>query len=214
MPPTNENFDSNIFINCPFDRDYFFLLRPLLFTITYLGFNPRIAIESSDSGEIRIDKICALIRSSRYSIHDLSRLRAAKRAEFYRLNMPFELGVDYGARRLGSSRLKKKRFLILEASAFDYKRALSDISGLDIKAHGNNPIKLVQAIRNWFVETVGATNLDGPTIIWYRFNDFAADFHAKRRAEGFSKDDLDMMPVPEYLDSVKTWLKHGLSMTR
>lgn len=190
MPPSNKSFERNVFINCPFDREYHSLLRPLLFSITYLGFNPRIALESSDSGETRIEKICTLIRTSKYSIHDLSRLKAEKKGEFYRLNMPFELGIDYGSRRLTSSRLQTKRFLILEARAYDYKRALSDISGVDIKAHGNDPIKMVQAVRNWFVDTVGLKKVEGPTVVWYRFTDFTADFDAKRRAEGFSRDDL------------------------
>ncbi len=53
MPPTNRNFHKNVFINCPFDSECYSLLRPLLFTIAYLGFNPRIAIETSDSGETR-----------------------------------------------------------------------------------------------------------------------------------------------------------------
>src|SRR2546423_1738443 len=214
MPPSNKSFEHNVFINCPFDREYYSLLRPLLFTITYLGFNPRIALESSDSGEMRIEKICALIKSSKYSIHDLSRLKAAKKGEFYRLNMPFELGVDYGARRLTSSRLKTKRFLILEAGSHDYKRALSDISGVDIKSHGNDPIKMVQAIRNWFVETVGLKRVEGPTVIWYRFNDFASDFNAQRSEEGFSKDDLNMMPIPEYIDFIRSWIDLGPSTVR
>ena len=55
------NFSNNVFINCPFDSDYISLLRPLLFTILYLGYNPRIASERSDSGEARFQKICELI---------------------------------------------------------------------------------------------------------------------------------------------------------
>jgi len=207
MPLPNKNFHNNVFINCPFDSEYDPLLRPLLFTIAYLGLNPRIALETSDSGETRIEKICELIKSSKYSIHDLSRLKATRKGEFYRLNMPFELGVDYGARRLSSSRLRTKRFLILEARAYDYQRALSDISGLDIKPHGNDPIKMVQTIRNWFVGTVGLRNIDGPRVIWYRFNDFASDFNAKRRAEGFSRDDLNMMPIPEYVRFIESWIR-------
>lgn len=209
IPPANKNFHNNVFINCPFDREYYSLLRPLLFTVAYLGFTPRIALETSDSGEMRIEKICELIRSSQYSIHDLSRLQAKRKGEFYRLNMPFELGVDYGARRLSSSRLSTKRFLILEARAYDYQRAFSDISGLDIEPHGNDPIRLVQSLRNWFVGTVGLRNVDGPTVIWYRFTDFASDFNAKRRAEGFSKDDLNMMPIPEYVRFIKSWIRSG-----
>src|SRR5215210_2568400 len=93
------NFAKNVFINCPFDPAYKSLLRPLLFTILYFGFNPKIASESSDSGEQRINKICELIESSRYSIHDLSRAKASKKNEFSRHNTPFELGIDYGSRK-------------------------------------------------------------------------------------------------------------------
>ena len=87
----DDEFERNVFINCPFDDEYYTsLLRPLLFTIIYLGFNPRIASERSDSGELRINKICELIQISKFSIHDLSRIKAKRRNEFYRLNMPFD----------------------------------------------------------------------------------------------------------------------------
>jgi hypothetical protein len=123
-----QEFEKNVFINCPFDSKYYSLLRPLLFTIAYLGFDARIAIESSDSAQTRIEKICELVRTSKYSVHDLSRLKATEKGEFYRLNMGFELGVDYGSRRYGAKRLRNKRFLILEEGPYDYRRALSDIS--------------------------------------------------------------------------------------
>jgi hypothetical protein len=182
----NRDFEKNVFINCPFDPEYHPLLRPLLFTIVYLGFNPKIARERSDSGEQRIDKICELIKESRYSIHDLSRLRSKKQGEFYRLNMPFELGIDYSCRRFASNHLKGKKCLILEKGAFDYIKALSDIAGVDIKSHDNDSAKLVQALRNWFVETVKLKNVPGPTAIWYKFNDFTSDFYTRRKKEGFS----------------------------
>jgi hypothetical protein len=58
-------FDDNVFINCPFDREYYGLLRPILFTVIYLGLQPRIALERSDSGEARIEKILELIQESK-----------------------------------------------------------------------------------------------------------------------------------------------------
>jgi hypothetical protein len=82
--PPDPDFEKNVFINCPFDPAYKSLLRPLLFTILYFDFNPKIASESSDSGEQRINRICELIESSRYSIHDLSRLKSTKKNEFAR----------------------------------------------------------------------------------------------------------------------------------
>src|ERR1700674_4726096 len=91
-------FDTDVFVNCPFDREYLPLLRPILFTIIDLGFSPRIALESLDSGRPRIEKIITLVESSKFAIHDLSRIQARQAGEYYRLNMPFELGLDVGCR--------------------------------------------------------------------------------------------------------------------
>jgi hypothetical protein len=102
-------FDNNVFVNCPFDASYCALVRPLLFTIIYLKLKPRIALERSDSGEPRIEKIFELIRESRYGIHDLSRIEASTVGEIFRLNMPFELGIDVGCRRFGRGRQRRRR---------------------------------------------------------------------------------------------------------
>lgn len=204
---TNDRFDQNVFINCPFDDEYYFLLRPLLFTIIYLSFNPRITSERSDSGELRINKICELIKQSKYSIHDLSRIRAKKKNEFYRLNMPFELGIEYGCRHFATDQLRDKKCLILETAKYDYMKGLSDLSGVDIKSHNNDPAEIVFAVRNWFYETVGLRNVDSSTKIWYNFNQFAWDFYKLRESEGFSKKDLDMMPPIEYMDFIEDWVK-------
>lgn len=204
----SDEYERSVFVNCPFDDEYYnSLLRPLLFTIIYLGFNPRIASESSDSGELRISKICELIGRSKYSIHDLSRLRARKRGEFYRLNMPFELGIEYGCRHFAIDHLKEKKCLILEKDKYEYMKALSDLSGVDIKSHNNDPPEVVVAIRTWFVETVGLRNVDGPTRIWYRFTEFTSEFYDRRKSEGFTDEDLNIMPIPEYIDFIKQWVR-------
>lgn len=199
-------FETNVFINCPFDKDYYSLLRPLLFTVIRLGFTPRIASERSDSLENRIDKISGLIRESKYSIHDLSRLRVTKVGEFSRMNMPFELGIEYGSRLFGPPPLNDKKCLILEVKRYDFMKALSDLSGVDIKNHSNEPDEVVRAVRNWFVETVGLRNVSGPTAIWYQFTDFTSDFYDARLAEGFTNEDLNMMPVAEYIEFIRQWV--------
>ena len=146
--------DKNIFINCPFDEDYYSLLRPIIFTIVYLGYNPRISLENSDSSKPRLEKLLELINESNYSIHDISRLQSKVADEFYRLNMPFELGLDYSSKHFNES-LKNKKFLILETKKYDYMKALSDINGLDIKSHKDIPQQAVDSVVAWFVETVG-----------------------------------------------------------
>lgn len=200
-----DRFERSVFVNCPFDRDYLPLLRPLLFTIAYLGFVPRIASERSDSGETRIDKICALIAECQFSIHDLSRLRASEAGEFSRMNMPFELGIEHGCRIFGSTSQRAKRSLILEKDPHEFRRAISDLSGIDIKHHDNEPNKVVRAVRDWFVETVGLRRVHSATQIWTRFTLFASDFYDARLADGFTDEDLSMMPAPEYIDFIQRW---------
>ena len=108
-----EDYQTNVFLNCPFDRDYDPILQAVAFCLIYLGFNPRFARERGDSGEVRLAKIRSLIESSRYSIHDLSRLQAKTANEYARLNMPFELGIDYGCRQYMPHR-SDKQLLVLE----------------------------------------------------------------------------------------------------
>jgi len=198
-------YERNVFINCPFDDAYVPLLRPLLFTILDLGFTPRIASERSDSSENRLDKIVALIRASRNSIHDISRLTASTVGEFARFNLPFELGVEHGAQRFGGTRFRAKRVLILDAAPYDHRGALSDLSGVDIKHHGASPARLVRVVREWFLETAGVTDAASPTVIWYRFTDFASAFYDERKDAGFSDEDLNFMPVTEYIDAIRRW---------
>jgi hypothetical protein len=208
-----DGYDLNVFVNCPFDGKYLALLRPLLFTIVYLGHRPRIAVERSDSGESRLEKICELIRQSKLSIHDLSRLKAGRAQEFYRLNMPFELGIDYGSRIHGPELMQDKKFLILERGPHDFKIALSDLSGVDIKSHTNKPEEVVRAVRDWFYETVGLRDAPYPKVIWFHFNDFTTSLFESRLAEGIPendvREDIARMPIPEYLSCAISWVaKH------
>jgi hypothetical protein len=198
-------FDRSVFINCPFDAEYLSLLRPLLFTVASFGFEPRIASERSDSAEMRFDKIVRLIRSARYSIHDISRLRAKSAGDFSRFNLPFELGVDRGAQLFGAGALRSKCCLMLERDQHAFRRALSDLAGVDIKSHQGEPVGIVRAVRDWFVETVGLRRIASATKVWGRFTEFASDLYDARMADGFSDDDLNMMPVPEYLDFIRSW---------
>jgi len=203
---TPKDFGISVFINCPLDDEYKSLLRPMLFTIVYAGLVPRLASEKSDSLEQRLEKIVRLIKECKYSIHDLSRLQAARAKEFFRMNMPFELGIDYGCRLIAKNYLRSKRSLILESRPYGIQKALSDLNGVDIKTHNNDPFRAVQALQHWFIETVGLTGVDSPSVIWDKFNDFNFDFYPRRKAQGYSKNDLRMMPVPQYIGFVRQWI--------
>jgi hypothetical protein len=64
-----------------------------------------------------------------------------------------------------------------------------------------------RAVRDWFVETVGLRRVHSPTRIWYRFMNFTSAFYDARLADGFSADDLNTMPLPEYIDFITAWIK-------
>jgi len=70
-------YDKNVFINCPFDRDYRPLLEAIVFTVFDCGFRPRCALETEDGGQVRMEKIFALIGDSKLAINDLSRVELA-----------------------------------------------------------------------------------------------------------------------------------------
>lgn len=198
----------NVFINCPYDVAYLPILHPVVFTVRSLGFRPRLAMESADSGAARIQRILNLIKQSRYAIHDLSRLRAHRPGEHFRLNMPFELGLDIGCRVFGKAQFKCKKCLVLEKDRHSIKAALSDLSNSDVCTHNNEPEIAVRHVRNWLVQEAGARGASG-TAIWYAFNDFMADFDKTLRRRGFRKIDIVSLPLPEFLGYMTDWIRRN-----
>jgi hypothetical protein len=202
------DFDRNVFVNCPFDDAYLPLLRPILFVTLYIGLKPRIALESLDSGRPRIEKIIALIEESKYAIHDLSRMQAERAGEYYRLNMPFELGLDVGCRLFKAGRSSEKRCLILEAERYRYQAALSDMSNSDIAAHGNDPVQAAREVRNW-LRNEASLRAPGPALIWDRFNEFMADNYKQLQADGHSDRDIERLPVAELIGRMQAWVERN-----
>ncbi len=139
----------SIFINCPFDDDYQPLLRAICFTALACGFTPRCALEFSDSGSVRFQKIVRLVGSCSHSIHDISRVELDKDSSLPRFNMPLELGADLGLRLGGGDRHRRRKTLVLDAEKHRYDKMLSDISGMDIEAHGNDVGTIIKCVRDW-----------------------------------------------------------------
>lgn len=210
MPETP--FEKNIFINCPFDEAFEPILQAIMFAAVYLEFFPRIATESNDGGENRLTKIRGLIESSKYSIHDLSRCQAKRKGEHFRLNMPFELGIDFGCRQYFGSGRDAKRFLILEEKKYRYQAALSDIAGCDIQSYGSDeqlaPQNAVKHVRNWLSSEAGAIQV-GPSKIWQSYTDFQEWYYEKKMAEGASEAEIKEYPTSELLAAMREWIDLG-----
>ena len=210
MLQTNHGFEENVFINCPFDPEYKQLLRVMLFAVINCGLKPRIAMERDDSGEERINKIKELIRCSMYSIHDISRMEPLKPGDLPRFNMPFELGLDLGCRTYGKGKLTAKKCLILEKERYRYLKVISDISGNDIRAYNGDELNLIREIRNW-IRTTTSKRVPAAKMIWEAFNVFFNFFLANCREKGYDHDDIEQMPITEYIYFVEEWFGAQIS---
>ena len=200
----DDDFDRNAFVNCPFDDAYDHILQALLFCLVRFGLKPRIATERSDAGEPRITKLLELIQSSKYSIHDLSRCQARDEGEYYRLNMPFELGLDFGCRRFGNGRLPSKVILVLEEQRYRYQATISDLAGSDIEAHGGDYQLAVRKVRNWLAGMPGFPPL-GAARVLADYEDFQEWHYDRQRKLGFSDDDIQDYSTAELLRSMLDW---------
>ncbi|MFZ4476155.1 MAG: hypothetical protein ACOYPR_13235 [Saprospiraceae bacterium] len=196
----NQNF---VFVNCPFDNHYFPLLKSLLFTLIYIEFEPRIS-ETTDSGQVRLNKIYKLMFDSKYSIHDLSRMEPLILNDLPRFNMPFECGIDFGIRMSGDQDIVNKQFLILEKEQHRYKQVISDISGNDIKAHHNSAELVIKVTRDWFKPN--HPNIPWYKEIWLAFNEFSYDYEKVLEDSGYDSKDINAMTFTDIIEYMKAWI--------
>ena len=163
-------FDFFVFVNCPFDDDYLPLIHAMLFAIHDCGFIARTALEDSGAAEQRIEKICRLIRESRFSIHDISRIELSN-SLYPRFNMPFEAGLAYGAIQFGH--VKERDMLVLESVSFQGQITLSDLAGTDPKVHNNDPTQMIAAVRAFLaIKKKSGDRTRGATAITERYATF------------------------------------------
>ena len=189
--------ENAIFRNCPFDNEYLPLLRALLFVSRFYGLEVKIASSDLDSKSNRLSRIIALMRDAKYSVHDLSKMKSDKEGEYYRMNMPFELGLDYG---IGGD---EKVFLIFENEPYKLKIALSDINGWDVRPHLDNPETLILEFRRWIV-----VNRDLPqgimayssSDIWYKYNDFYGSFSDYMTIHHLKDEEISITEYLGYID--------------
>jgi len=197
---------SDVFINCPFDADYLPRFRALVFAIKACGFRARCALEMDDGGETRIEKLYRIIEESRYGIHDLSRTELDAINNLPRFNMPLELGVFLGAKRFGSDEQKSKRCLILDVEQYRYQKFMSDLSGMDIKAHGADTRTMVRLVRDWLFTVSRRRKLPSQEVILGSYDSFIAALPDLAAKTGLNAEDLIF---PDFERLVVAWFKEG-----
>jgi hypothetical protein len=168
----------DVFINCPFSEDYQDKFRTIVFTVIRCGFAPRCARENDDAGEVRIEKICRIIRECAYGIHDISKTELDSASGLPRFNMPFELGLFLGMKILGPPRQRGKKTLILDVSVHRYQTFLSDIAGQDVHSHGGQVNTLIREIASWLRDETPGAQVPGGKIIAQEYAGFRDDVPA------------------------------------
>ena len=202
------DFDKNVFINCPIDDDFAPLLEVIIFCIVYAGLKPRFSTESLESGENRLDKIIGLISSCAYSVHDLSRCKAEKEGEIFRMNIPFEFGIDMGFRRSSDKRTDGKKFIIFEKGQYDLKKALSDLAGSDVEFHNDDPQLIIEKLRN-FLSVEAGCELPGKAKLKTEYFTFLGWMTEKKISEGHTETETFDLPTQERLNEMFKWVQRG-----
>jgi len=197
-------YTGQVFINCPFDDKYIKLFRALVFTILDCGFVPRCSLEIDDATVFRLHGIVKLIEQCKYGIHDLSRVQLHSKSKLPRFNMPFELGIFYGAKTFGKRNQSKKTCIVLEKERYRYQKFISDLSGIDIAPHNNSIKKIIIAVRNWLVTSSRRTTIPDSNSIYSRYQKFQRAFKTACTYNGI---DINAVPFVELAKNMTDWLK-------
>jgi len=195
-----------VFVNVPYDDDFLPLLHAIVFAIHDCGFIARIAVEDTGSNETRLDKIVRIIRESRFSIHDISRVALTASSPLPRFNMAFECGLALGAIRYGA--MPGRDFLFMSAEPFQDRQTLSDLAGQDAKAHRNDPRTVVGAVRAFLAAKNGALRTRGADMIWQRYERFTA--HLPRLAATFELSPAEIAGfdyLRDFVQIVARWIE-------
>lgn len=120
--------------------------------------------------------------------------------------MPFEVGIDLGCRTYGEGKLHRKKCLILEKERYRFAESLSDLAGVDIRAHKDDPEEMVHQVRHWVCNNIKKRVKSG-TQVWADFIIFSGDFEEIMKSEGFKKKDIENMEPGEYISYVRKWME-------
>lgn len=146
MPP--QPLDQKaVFLNIPYDQEFRSLYVAYIVGLCHLGFVPHIASEIP-GGERRLERILGLIRSCRYSIHDLSRVELSTATPATpRFNMPLELGLSITWAVLHP---KRHTWFLWEAEPRRIQKSMSDLDGTDAYIHYGSAEGVLSELRNSF----------------------------------------------------------------
>ena len=201
------DYRKSVFINCPFDSAYEPLFHGIIFVVHHMDLEPKSALETTDAGQPRIEKILDLIESCKYSIHDLCRTEVDPHG-LPRFNVPFELGLDLGCQRYARRRQERKMTLILDVDRHRSRTFMSDIAGLDVEEHNGSVATAITVVRNWLRYAANTRSVMSPSgaTIYARYQAFQLALPDLCKE---LKWDVANLPFADYSWAVYDWIKNN-----
>jgi hypothetical protein len=130
------------------------------------------------------------------------------KAPLPRFNMPLELGLFWGAKRLGTGKQKSKVCLVLDRNPHRYHSFISDIAGQDIRSHNNEVSEAIRVVREWLNNASRGIILPGGRKILERYSKFTSKLPALCEKVGLT---IDEMIFNDYTAVIYGWLKENPS---
>jgi hypothetical protein len=203
--PRLDLYSCGVFINCPFSPGYHRIFRAILFVVYACGYRPRCALEISDSSQNRLSKIEDINSDSRFGIHDISLVGIDQKTQLPHLNMPFETGIFFAAKRFGAGRQKQKIALVLDEKGYRYRDSLSDISGQDISVHNGKVKTAIRQIRDWLDTCEGRKySLPGGDHISRQYQEFSRKLPTASKQLKLKESELT---YPDTCRPIEAWLR-------
>jgi hypothetical protein len=167
-------------LNVPYDERYESLYLAFIAGLCGFGLVPRATLEIPTSDR-RLDRIVKLIRTCRYSFHDLSRVQLDRRKPpTPRFNMPFELGLVVAWATVGRA---THRWFVLEEVPHRLTKSLSDLNGTDPFIHHGRPEGVLKALSNALYRNAKSPTLTELKTIYRDLRAAASEFRSGRRGD-------------------------------
>jgi hypothetical protein len=142
----------SVFLNVPYDARFKKTYLAYLSGLVTLGLSPKATL-AIPGGITRLDRIFNLIRSCRYSLHDLSRVELDRNyPPTPRFNMPMELGMAVAWAKLNPT---DHTWFVFESQERRAQKSISDLNGTDCNIHGGTAEGVMRELCNAFVRRRG-----------------------------------------------------------
>jgi hypothetical protein len=167
-------------LNIPYDQRYESLYLAFIAGLCGFGLVPRATLEIPTSDR-RLDRIVKLVRSCRYSFHDLSRVQLDRgKPRTPRFNMPFELGLVVAWATISSV---THQWFVLEEVPHRLTKSLSDLNGTDPFIHHGNAQGVLKALSNALYRNAKSPSLMELETIYRDLRAAASKFRSGRKGD-------------------------------